>query len=541
MQGDEPADPALADAQAAYVAAVQQYEAEQQQQHRLPPEAQAQLRGAIERCFDAACTALEARHAALAETERENSRVLNSRCGGGALEQGRADKAAKFCCAALARPLAWLCCAEVSGRRKQERCTEMQGQRCKGRGLQGQPPCWQGCSVLQRSFCCALRSAAVRRRGDLPEDMAAAYEAQRRAFEGLQRNAAALAEAIDRRLPELSEAVTRLAAAAGSSGATGAQEEAVQQVGEAGRAAAWGCGLPRCGAWPCCVAAACCCGCGWEHEGPASPQAVPAQYPHKLVSRAHCLSAAPILLCVLPRCFLPRCFLPRCFLPQPEQVFEDEEARSFYESLPDIRAVVPAVLLGEGAKGGKGAGEEGGEPGTSSSDPAAAAAEGEGAGGGKAAAVEGDAAEQIQAVLAALHPKSGSPTDDAAGVGEAAEAAAEGGGEGREGGDAAGEGAKEAGQLEALFSRLRSCVSKDLADELAVNFCYMQVRRRAGGKGGRAGGRGARVKAGLLRGKGLVHGACEGVFMRMGVRMRYGASKVVLMAGSGSSAASACP
>lgn len=27
--------------------------------------------------------------------------------------------------------------------------------------------------------------------------------------------------------------------------------------------------------------------------------------------------------------------------------FEDEETRAFYESLPDLRAVVPAVLLGD--------------------------------------------------------------------------------------------------------------------------------------------------------------------------------------------------
>lgn len=29
--------------------------------------------------------------------------------------------------------------------------------------------------------------------------------------------------------------------------------------------------------------------------------------------------------------------------------FEDEETRAFYESLPDLRAVVPAVLLGDKA------------------------------------------------------------------------------------------------------------------------------------------------------------------------------------------------
>ncbi len=42
-------------------------------------------------------------------------------------------------------------------------------------------------------------------------------------------------------------------------------------------------------------------------------------------------------------------------------------------------------------------------------------------------------------------------------------------------GSVPGEPPKEASQLDLLLSRLRSCVSKDLADELAVNFCYMQV------------------------------------------------------------------
>jgi hypothetical protein len=75
------ADPQVAAALLDYTAAVERYESELQQQYTLAPDMQQQLRVMVERCFDAACTALQQRHAALVETERENARVLNSRCG----------------------------------------------------------------------------------------------------------------------------------------------------------------------------------------------------------------------------------------------------------------------------------------------------------------------------------------------------------------------------------------------------------------------------------------------------------------------------
>lgn len=133
-----------AQAAEAFRAAVGRYEAALARRYSLPPEVQATLRSAVERCFEGACSALTAAHAALQATEAENARVLNSR-------------------------------------------------------------------------------------GDLPEDMAAAYEAQRKGFEGLQRAAAGLAEVLDRPLPELKQAVTRMAAAAEEPGAE-AGEQQTQQV-----------------------------------------------------------------------------------------------------------------------------------------------------------------------------------------------------------------------------------------------------------------------------------------------------------------------
>jgi hypothetical protein len=55
-------------------------------------------------------------------------------------------------------------------------------------------------------------------------------------------------------------------------------------------------------------------------------------------------------------------------------VFEDEETRAFYESLVDLRAVVPAVLLGE-----KAAKEEAGAAGGGGGEAAAEADGGSGA------------------------------------------------------------------------------------------------------------------------------------------------------------------
>lgn len=47
-------------------------------------------------------------------------------------------------------------------------------------------------------------------RGELPEEMAAAYEKQHRSFEALQRSLASLAKSLEREVPALPETTTRL-------------------------------------------------------------------------------------------------------------------------------------------------------------------------------------------------------------------------------------------------------------------------------------------------------------------------------------------
>ena len=64
----------------------------------------------------------------------------------------------------------------------------------------------------------ALMSAhmcAYQCRGELPEDMAAAYEKQRKGFESLQRLVASLADSLNRPLPQLQETTTRLTSEGG--------------------------------------------------------------------------------------------------------------------------------------------------------------------------------------------------------------------------------------------------------------------------------------------------------------------------------------
>lgn len=98
--------------------------------------------------------------------------------------------------------------------------------------------CFGGaCEALQSSHAAlqateAENARVLNSRGDLPEDMAAAYEAQRKGFESLQRAAAALADVLDKPLPELrAAAVTRMAAAAEDSAAGAGDQQAQQASG----------------------------------------------------------------------------------------------------------------------------------------------------------------------------------------------------------------------------------------------------------------------------------------------------------------------
>ncbi len=184
----------------------------------------------------------------------------------------------------------------------------------------------------------------------------------------------------------------------------------------------------------------------------------------------------------------------------PFHVFEDPELRAFYTSLPDLRSLVPAVLLGDapGPQGGGGGdgrkrrSSDGSGKGTGTASGGAAAAGSAAAGpaaaagasavdaaaaaqtAGSAEAAAGTAGAEDKPAPAAAEPSALSTHCEPADGDSAAEAAGTAGEAGTA--DAADKPAASAAstnrELELILGRLPTCVSRDLCDELSVNFCY---------------------------------------------------------------------
>ncbi|KAA6426413.1 MAG: hypothetical protein FRX49_03524 [Trebouxia sp. A1-2] len=195
----------------------------------------------------------------------------------------------------------------------------------------------------------SLQDADELRRGELPDDMSASYERQRKAYEALQRAVASLADTMEKSMPDLPE----------PSSVTRTKDGGIVVL--TGREA--------------------------DDGATAGP-------------------------------------------------FEDEDTRAFYESLPDVRAVVPAVLLGETA-------------------PADAPDQMTGS------LVDGSNTTMPHA------PASDNVDFDAEGIADDDNAAGDT--------EALG-GAKTKAAVDALLSQLPKCISRDLCDELSVNFCYLNSK-----------------------------------------------------------------
>jgi regulator of nonsense transcripts 2 len=256
-------------------------------------------------------------------------------------------------------------------------------------------------------------------RGDLPESLITKYETMRTAFEGLERSAAALAEGLERQLPEF-------------------KISALEDEG--------------------------------SHFDDSSG----------LIPGTGNATNSP---------------------------FEDEESRIFYQSLPNLREIVPAVLLKGAVEPASVVGAEG--------DDAAEGGEGK-QGAEKVVALEGedddddDDLADIEAAIAKLEIEGIEEESKNALVEreDGEEVAIEGEGEDiveqaeedalrkeleeiekeEESKDDGGSGAatKTKGALDSMISRLPHCVSRELSDEAAVEFCL------AGG-----GGKNARKKLAL--------------------------------------------
>lgn len=155
--------------------------------------------------------------------------------------------------------------------------------------------------------------------------------------------------------------------------------------------------------------------------------------------------------------------------PMPESVWDDEDTKSFYESLPDLRAFVPAVLLGESEP-------KGGDQGTSQSKVSDQQVVRADIDSPKAEGRMVHQGEDGLQELENLQQGGGSPISD--------EKCKEDGEKGKEKdgekSDKENEREKVKGlegtNLDSLLQRLPGCVSRDLIDQLTVDFCYVNSK-----------------------------------------------------------------
>ncbi|GJP58575.1 hypothetical protein CLOP_g453 [Closterium sp. NIES-67] len=221
-------------------------------------------------------------------------------------------------------------------------------------------------------------------RGEIPEDVSAAYERSRKGLEQLVRNANALAEALDRAPVALPE------------------DEHTTHVAGGGDSSAGGAGGGGAGAD------------GAKREAEALP------------------------------------------------LWDDDETRAFYENLPDLKLFVPAVLLGDGGgKGGKGAGD-----------------------GEEKESEEGEGKEEKEKEKGKEKEKEREKEEKEKEKEKEKDKEKEKEKEKEKGKEKDKEKEKEkekvkgveAAKLDDLLQRLPSCVSRDLIDQLSVDFCYVNSK-----------------------------------------------------------------
>lgn len=147
-------------------------------------------------------------------------------------------------------------------------------------------------------------------------------------------------------------------------------------------------------------------------------------------------------------------------VPTRSQPFEDEETRAFYEDLVDLRAYVPAVLLGPPDAGSEAPvtdQETGSAPDDGDADVSAADVD------------HGDMSKADDPL-----PEAGAPGPTWPGAGPPVSPEAEGS-------PAPGAAEEQSplqkpNELQAMLARLPVCVSREEADEAALAFCYAQSK-----------------------------------------------------------------
>ncbi|PIA46597.1 hypothetical protein AQUCO_01500258v1 [Aquilegia coerulea] len=149
-----------------------------------------------------------------------------------------------------------------------------------------------------------------------------------------------------------------------------------------------------------------------------------------------------------------------------EPIWDDEDTRAFYECLPDLRAFVPAVLLGESeAKSAEHSAKAQEQPSESASEPDQGMVEAGESCVDSEVSHEGKADEKMKEKEDKEKAKD---SDKEKGKEKDVERKGENEKEKVKG--------LEGTNLDALLQRLPGCVSRDLIDQLTVEFCYLNSK-----------------------------------------------------------------
>nr|XP_043631747.1 regulator of nonsense transcripts UPF2 [Erigeron canadensis] len=157
--------------------------------------------------------------------------------------------------------------------------------------------------------------------------------------------------------------------------------------------------------------------------------------------------------------------------PVVEALWDDEDTKSFYENLPDLRAFVPAVLLGEAEqKVNEQSLKIQDQPNDSAPEP------------NQAIASHETGETSVEAAVSADHKIEKKKDVDEKDKGATKELDKDKGKEKEKEVEAKGEIEKEklrgpeGTNLDGLLQRLPGCVSRDLIDQLTVEFCYLNSK-----------------------------------------------------------------
>jgi len=132
--------------------------------------------------------------------------------------------------------------------------------------------------------------------------------------------------------------------------------------------------------------------------------------------------------------------------PVEDPIFDDEETRSFYEDLPDLRAKLPEVLFSN---------EKEREPESDANKQGGATAAASSTTDGGASTVASTSAPNLATTTTSSAPEASSSSSSSSAE------------EKRD---------KIPSKLDLLLQRLPSCVNRDMIDQIATDFCYINSR-----------------------------------------------------------------